>query len=124
MLAKVSELRIKLYVSDFVERRDFYGEVVGWPIITEWDRGPRKRGVMFDTGSGILELLHNQHAEPHTTSCDVSLNVPDVWRLWQELKDNVTVVFALRDNTWGDSSFCIADPGGFRLTFFSVTSDT
>ena len=92
-------------------------------MVTEWDRGPGHRGVMFDTGSGTLELLHERHAEPHTTSCDVSLTVPDVWTLWEELRNNVSVVFSLRDNAWGDSSFCIADPGGFRLTFFTVTED-
>jgi predicted enzyme related to lactoylglutathione lyase len=121
-LTSVCELRVKLYVPDFNRRRAFYSEVIGWPVATEWNRGPEQRGVMFDTGCGILELLHQQHAEPPSTSCDVSLMVPDVWRLWEDLRSNVAIVFPLRDNPWGDSSFCISDPGGFRLTFFSATN--
>ncbi len=122
-LTAVSELRVKLYVSDFAGRRAFYAEVVGWPVIEEWNHGPNQRGVMFDTGSGVLELLYERGAGPHATNCDVSLRVPDVWQLWQELRNDAQVVFPLRDNAWGDSSFCIADPGGFRLTFFTVTGD-
>jgi hypothetical protein len=122
-LTRVSELRVKLYVSDYLERRAFYGEIIGWPVVSEWNRGPGKRGVMFNTGSAILELLEHLDAMPQPGGCDVSLMVSDVWSLWEILKGKATVVFPLRKNAWGDSSFCVADPGSFRLTFFTVTED-
>ena len=114
--AKVSEFRLKLYVRDLKERRRFYETTIGWPILKEF-----ASGVMFDTGAGVFELLEQRDAETHNPSCDVSLEVVDVHALWRQLKDRVCVVFGVRDNAWGDTSFCIADPGGFRLTFFSPT---
>ena len=101
---------------DFNERRRFYEQTIRWPIIEQWDQG-----VMYDTGAAVFELLHDSVAKPHNPSCDVSLRVSDVQSLWNELKDRSEVIFGLRDNSWGDTSFCIADPGGFRLTFFSPT---
>ena len=116
-LTTVTEFRLKLFVSDFAKRRRFYEETIRWPILEEWDRG-----VMYDTGAAVVELLEQLNAEVHNTSCDVSLRVFDVESLWNDLKDRTEVVFALRQNPWGDTSFCIADPGGFRLTFFTPTN--
>jgi uncharacterized glyoxalase superfamily protein PhnB len=76
---------------------------------------------MYDAGSAVFELLEHSSAEPHSPSFDVSLEVSDVQALWNDIRDRAEVVFALRDNPWGDTSFCIADPGGFRLTFFTAT---
>ena len=72
-------------------------------------------------GQLVVYAYDDSAAEPHNPSCDVSLRVSDVQSLWNELKDRSQVIFGLRDNSWGDTSFCIADPGGFRLTFFSPT---
>jgi predicted enzyme related to lactoylglutathione lyase len=114
---RVKQFRLKLYVSDLTTRRRFYEEVIGWPMLTEFESG-----VMYDTGAAVFELLRHPEPEPHSSSCDVSLEVDDVHTLWRRLENCAKVVFPLRDNPWGDTSFCIADPGGFRLTFFSLTS--
>ena len=112
----IREFRLKLYVSDLAERRRFYEDTIGWPILKDWGSG-----VMYQAGPAIFELLNQLNSEPHNSSCDVSLEVPDVHALWHRLSECTFVVFALRENSWGDTSFCIADPGGFRLTFFSPT---
>jgi catechol 2,3-dioxygenase-like lactoylglutathione lyase family enzyme len=119
-LARVTELRVKLYVSDFSARRAFYETVLQWPVLRTWD-GAEHQGVMFDTGSGIFELLEETGASPHNHSVDLSLQTENVWKLWDLFKNQNNVVFPLRDNPWGDTSFCIHDPGGFHLTFFSQT---
>jgi hypothetical protein len=118
---KIQELRLKLYVKDFLVERHFYEEVLCFAIQRSWDRGADDRGVMFDTGSGIIELLPAGDNYLPPQGCDVSLGVEDVWSLWQSLQNNASIVHKLRDNSWGDTSFCISDPEGFNLTFFSQT---
>ncbi len=105
--------------TSFDVRRDFYTTCMRWPIVGEWDDNIGERGVMFDTGAGILELLEHLQAVWPVESCDVSLRVTNVWALWEEWKEQPNVVFGLHDNPWGDTSFCIVDPGGFQLTFFT-----
>ncbi len=118
---KVKHIRIKLYVGDFDVRRNFYESMLQWPVVEEWT-DPNHRGVMYDTGAGILELLESASADLHNGSSDISLEVEDVEAVWMKFEKCVSVVFALRNNSWGDRSFCVQDPGGFRLTFF--TKDT
>ena len=115
---QAKQIRIKLYVADFGQRRMFYESILQWPVIGEWDEADN-RGVMYDTGAGILELLESKSAQLHDRNSDLSIEVSDVNGLWSNLKNHISIVFPLRKNSWGDSSFCIEDPGGFRLTFFS-----
>lgn len=99
----------------------FYEKVLCFPIVHSWDRSADDQGVMFDTGSGIIELLSASDQYLSVQGCDVSLRVEDVWSLWLQLQSQAPIIHPLRDNAWGDTSFCLADPEGFRLTFFSKT---
>lgn len=114
----VTEFRLKLYPQDFIASRDFYENFLGFPVIKEWDRGIEDRGIMFNVGGTVLELL-TAHAREKISGADLSLEVPDVRRLWEEFKNLPNIAHALRDNSWGDISFSIFDTEGFRITFFT-----
>lgn len=98
--------------------REFYEKTLGFPVLKEWDRGEADWGVMFQAGPAILELLSPENMYHPIAGSGLSLEVPNVRELWASLKNTASVVFELRDNSWGDSSFCIADPEGFEMTFF------
>lgn len=115
----IKEFRLKLYPHNFREVRSFYENTLGFKAIEEWDRGELEKGVMFEVGGTILELLSPKEGYAQPSGVDVSWEVSDVEFLWQKMKDMPNVVFKLRHNSWGDSSFCIADPEGFRITFFT-----
>ncbi len=118
-LTKVTEFRLKLYPKDFYKVREFYEKKLGFKVVKEWDITDTDKGVMFDVGGTTLELLSPKKGYHAVTGADVSLAISDVWKLWEQMKDSEDVVFALRDNDWGDSSFCITDPEGFKITFFT-----
>jgi len=118
-LISVTEFRLKLYPKDFIVVRDFYENNLGFPVVKEWDRGENDRGVMFDVGGTILELLSPKNGYKPVAGADISLHVDDVWKLWEAMKDSEEIIFALRDNQWGDTSFRISDPEGFAITFFT-----
>ncbi len=120
----ITEFRLKLYPQDFTRVRAFYEQTLGFEVAGEWDRGESDRGVMFRVGPAVLELLSLENGYEPVQGTDLSLEVPDVQNLWNDLQSKAEVVFELRDNPWGDSSFCIADPEGFRLTFFSKTEES
>ncbi len=118
-LTDVTEFRLKLYPKNFYLVREFYEKKLGFPIINEWDRGETNKGVMFSVGGAILELLSSGDEHRPVTGASVSLAVSDVWKLWEALKDTGNLTHTLRDNEWGDTSFCMADPDGFEITFFT-----
>ena len=120
---KVSEFRLKLHPKNFHAVKEFYGDVLHFPVTDQWDNGEKDKGVMFSVGSTTLELLtpKNDYPLAGTGGTSIALEVVDVMGLWNELRDKTPVVFEPRDNSWGDTSFCISDPEGFQITFFTKT---
>lgn len=116
---KITEFRLKLYPKDFYKVREFYEKNLGFKVTKEWDRTDMDKGVMFDVGGTTLELLSPKKGYRAVAGVDVSWAVPDVWQLWEHMKNSENVVFTLRENSWGDSSFCITDPEDFKITFFT-----
>lgn len=112
----VKEFRFIQLVRDLTKLRSFYEEIFDWPIIEDWGGG-----ILYDTGAATLELIHDPEADPPNGSSHISIAVSDVWSLFERLKDKVTIVFPIRDNAWGDTSFQISDPNGFRITIFTLT---
>lgn len=116
----VKEFRLKLYPKDFVLIRDFYENRLQFRIVHEWDRGEASKGVMFDVGGTTLELLYPaDYGYKKISGADISLEVPSVEELWEQMKDSYDILHPLRHNEWGDTSFRIADPEGFPITFFT-----
>jgi catechol 2,3-dioxygenase-like lactoylglutathione lyase family enzyme len=118
-LTRAQEFRLKLYVQDFDKSKEFYQNLLGYPVVNEWDRGEHDKGVMFDTSAGIIEILTPEDGYIPLQGTSISLEVPDVKALWDAIKTEVVVVFEIRDNDWGDTSFAIKDPDGYKITFFT-----
>lgn len=121
-LGLIGEFRLKLYPKDFDACYDFYHETLGFSIVHEWNDGPEDRGVMFNVGGTIVELLIPDDYV-RIQGANISLRVTNVWELWEAVKDKMAIVHALRINDWGDTSFAITDPEGFTITFFTKTTE-
>lgn len=112
----IKEFRFILLVKDLQKQRSFYEEIFNWPIINDWGGG-----VLYDTGAAVFELIQDSQAEKPNAACRIALSVPDIWTLFEQVKDKITLVFPLRNNSWGDTSFRIQDPEGFTITLFTPT---
>jgi catechol 2,3-dioxygenase-like lactoylglutathione lyase family enzyme len=115
----VTEFRLKLYPKDFTKVQAFYEEALGFQVVNRWDRGDIDKGVMFQVGPAILELLTPEDNYEQIKGADLSLEVSDVWSMHEAMKDEPFVTHDLVDNPWGDTSFSIVDPEGFGITFFT-----
>ncbi|PIR03985.1 MAG: hypothetical protein COV59_02260 [Candidatus Magasanikbacteria bacterium CG11_big_fil_rev_8_21_14_0_20_39_34] len=118
-LTKVHEFRFKMYPKNFDLVKNFYREILQFPIIEEWNTASDDRGVMFDTGSCTVELLSPEGGYYPIQGCSLSFEVKDVWKLWEKFEGQSYVVFSIRHNEWGDTSFKISDPEGLPITFFT-----
>jgi len=118
-LTEVKEFRVKLYPKDFEKVRSFYEKDLQFTVVNEWEGGEYDKGVMFNVGGTILELLFPAEGYKQVAGCSFSLEVNDVHALWDTMKNGKNIVFPIRDNAWEDTSFCISDPEGFEITFFT-----
>lgn len=121
-LTRTTQFRLKLYPKDFYTVKNFYENVLGYPIVDSWD-GEDSKGVMFNTGEAILELLTPKDEYKPLQGSDIALKVENVWILWEKLKDHPNIVKPLATYSWGDTGFKIADPEGFRISFFTPTKE-
>ncbi len=120
-LTKTNQFRLKLYPKNFEKVKDFYENLLAYPIIKSWD-GADGSGVMFDTGVAIIELLTPKNGYVKIQGCNLSLQVVDIWILWEKLKNHPNIVKPLNLRPWGDVSFRITDPEGFQISFFTPNS--
>ena len=118
-LTRTNEFRLKLYPSDFKKVKDFYENVLSFPLLNSWVG--ETSGAMFNAGASIIELLTPKEEYVPIRGAAVSLGVDDVWKLWEELRGKIKIVHDLRNNSWGDTSFRVSDPEGFEITFFTKT---
>lgn len=56
MIKGIHHVCIKCKKEEIGKVKQFYGEVLGLPIIREWG-GAEPDGFMFDTGSGLVEVF-------------------------------------------------------------------
>lgn len=120
-LTKVTQFRFKMYPKDFYKVKEFYGNVLGYPIVDSWDSVDDK-GVMFNVGTAIIEIMTPRDKFiPPIQGVGLALMVEDVWSLYEKIKNHPNIIKPLRSHpsSWGDISFRIADPEGFQITFFT-----
>ena len=121
---KVNEFRLKLYPKDYDSNYKFFKDVLNFPIKYEWDR-ENGRGVMFDIGGTTLEFMWpvEENYKDMSTGSGLSLAVDDAQALFEKPKEIVTITYSVRKQPWGDISFGIATPSGYRISFFTKTKD-
>ena len=98
----------------------FYGDLLGFPVVATWDR-PTGRGRRFALGGGLrLEVLDNRRERaplPLGTPGDrihVVVEVPDIEAARSRLAVAAPVPQAV---SWGARLFQLRDPDGVAVTF-------
>jgi catechol 2,3-dioxygenase-like lactoylglutathione lyase family enzyme len=103
----------------FETMTSFYGEILGFPIVAEWDRA-HGRGKRFNLGGLRLEILDNareRRALPLGEPADrfhIVVEVEDI----EAARDHIAIPApAAQATSWGASLFMLRDPDGVPVTF-------
>jgi catechol 2,3-dioxygenase-like lactoylglutathione lyase family enzyme len=111
------------YIAFATERYDevveFYGGLLGFPVVDRWDR-PNARGLRFDLGGMRLEILDNERERRPLvlgTPADrvhLVVEVKDI----EEARNGIDIEVPLPQGTsWGARLFRVRDPDGVPITF-------
>jgi len=122
------QFRFSYFTPKYEETLAFYRQGLELPIIEAWDRSPDDRGTLFGVASGVIEVL----ALPGNTGSDhlwddrppqgafMVIEVEQVDSLYQRTVEmGLPIQEELKDQAWGHRSFCIREPNGLTLNFFS-----
>ena len=110
---------VALATGRFDEVTSFYGEVLGFPVVEEWDR-PNGRGRRFDIGGMRLEILDNDRERNPLTLGEpadrfhVVVEVEDIENARHRIGIEAPPSQAV---SWGARLFQVRDPDGIPITF-------
>jgi catechol 2,3-dioxygenase-like lactoylglutathione lyase family enzyme len=103
----------------FEQMAAFYGEMLGFPIVAEWNRA-HGRGKRFNLGGLRLEILDNareRRALPLGEAAERFHIVVEVEDL-EATRDSIAAPApAAQATSWGASLFVLRDPDGVPVTF-------
>ena len=125
----VRELRVALTVEDYEQAVTFYRDVLGLPIVHEWDE-PTGSGAVLDAGRATLELLSPAQAEL-VDEVEVGERVSGTVRLALEVSDSVLTAQKLVAGggeqlappvvtPWRHQNVRVRAPDGMQLTLFTT----
>jgi catechol 2,3-dioxygenase-like lactoylglutathione lyase family enzyme len=122
------EFRFTYFTSDYDKTVAFYRDGLAFPIVGSWDRGGEDRGTLFGAASGLVEVLMRPSTEDAEPLFDprppqgafMVIEVDDVGDAYRRAVDNgIPIQKELSRQSWGHLSFCVKEPNGLTLYFFS-----
>ena len=125
----VRELRFAYTVEDYEQAVRFYRDVLGLPVIQEWDE-PTGSGAILDAGRATLELLSVSQSEL-VDRIEVGEVVSGPIRLALEVADSDETAKTLASagaqklggpvmTPWSHRNVRVRAPDGMQLTLFTV----
>ncbi len=122
------EFRVVRFTNAFDAASHFYGELLGWPMTSEWPASNSSgRGRLFGYGDAArVEFIeHGDNRFPNEPASGVFLSVqhPDVVALHDRLvAAGIAILRPLTDMPWGHRAFAVIDPSGIELVHFQPLS--
>jgi len=122
------QFRFGYFTPKYEETVAFYREGLEFHSIEAWDRTPDDRGTLFRAASGVIEVLalpasdQSDHLwdERPAQGAFMVIEMDQVEALYQSaVEKGLPIQNELKDQTWGHRSFCVREPNGLTLYFFS-----
>ena len=122
------QFRFAYFTPKYEETVAFYRDGLELKVVGSWDRTPDHRGTVFKAASGMIEVLafpssgesdHLWDARPPQGAFMV-IEMENVELLYKlALEKGLPIQEALKEHPWGHRGFCISDPNGLTIFFFS-----
>ena len=82
LIKGIHHISMKCNEHEIDEVIHFYKDILELDIYNEWDTG-----IMFDTGSGVIEIFHNGETAPKGTIRHFALDVTDTKALTERIRN-------------------------------------
>jgi catechol 2,3-dioxygenase-like lactoylglutathione lyase family enzyme len=126
------QFRFSYFTPDYDATVAFYHDGLGLPIVESWDRDPEDRGTLFGAASGLVEVLKRPESGDSSHLWDerlpqgafVVIEVEDVELMYgRVIEKGLPIQQELTTQAWGHRSFCVREPNGLTLYFFSQVQE-
>ena len=127
------QFRFSYFTPDYDSTVAFYRDGLEFPVMESWDRNPEDRGTLFRAASGIIEVLTRPRPGRSSHVWDdrppqgafMVIEVGDVEQRYRRaVQKGLPIQEDLTIQAWGHRSFCVREPNGLTLYFFSEIRNT
>ncbi|RAV08711.1 VOC family protein [Paenibacillus contaminans] len=105
---------VRINVSDVIKSAQWYEEILGFEVSVRYPN-EKPYYIGFESKGGADFAIQEDKTYP--SKGRFNFQVPNLEKLWEELKDKVTVIEELHTTPYGTTKFTIADPDGNELGF-------
>jgi catechol 2,3-dioxygenase-like lactoylglutathione lyase family enzyme len=125
---KECQFRFGYFTPKYEATIAFYRDGLEFPIVEAWDRTADDLGTLFGAASGIIEVV----ALPPSGQSDhlwdkrsaqgafMVIEMENLAALYQRaIAKGLPIQQELKNQEWGHRSFCLQEPNGLTLYFFS-----
>lgn len=129
-MTQARQFRFGYFTPEYEATIAFFRDGLDLPVIDSWNRSRDDRGTLFSAASGIIEVLalpqgrQSDHVwdERPPQGAFMVIEVDDVDARYRRIVEiGLPIQQELKDQEWGHRSFCVRDPNGLTLYFFSET---
>ena len=122
------QFRFSYFSPDYDATVAFYRDGLGLPVVKSWDRNPEDRGTLLGAASGLIEILKRPEGGDSSHLCDerspqgafMVIEVEDVELMYRQvIEKGLPIQQKLTTQAWDHRSFCVWEPNGLTLYFFS-----
>lgn len=127
------QFRFGYFTPEYEATVAFYRDGLELLVVESWDRSPEDRGTLFQAAAGLIEVLvfpvsgvadHLWDERPAQGAFMV-IEVEDVeTRYERAVRKGLPLGQHLTTQTWGHRSFCVREPNGLTLYFFTPLAGT
>jgi catechol 2,3-dioxygenase-like lactoylglutathione lyase family enzyme len=118
-------LRVVLNVSQFDEVVTFYRDLLGLPLVGDWERGPGDRGALLQAAEGgVMEIVGHEPSFITPRYADVALAIQledrqSVDALHERLLSAGASVSDPVERSWGHYSITLQDPVAVEVVLYA-----
>jgi catechol 2,3-dioxygenase-like lactoylglutathione lyase family enzyme len=118
------EFRYVFHTDRYDETVAFFAERLGFELSDQWDYAPERRGSVFASGSGFIEVMSRDPAQQQPGAGGrVLIEVEDVDRFHRRLLESGASELAPPvDRHWGHRVLSVLDPNGLEIALFTKIS--
>ena len=121
------QFRFAFFTPIYDETVAFYRDGLSMPIIHSWDRSRDDRGTLIAAASGLVEVLAQPESQAEhlfderpPQGAFMVIEVDEVDNVYgRAVSNRLPIQQELGNQSWGHRSFCVREPNGLTLYFFS-----
>lgn len=119
-----------IHVSNLAQSIEYYTQILGFKLgkLYPNEKNPTYAPIFIGDNKLMLVKAREMNKKFYPDGLGGSgvqffVKVENIDKIWNKIKDKVTIVDEIKDKPWGDREFTIKDTDGYLISFYTPLQD-